>query len=35
MLLHVWSYWLFPIASALLSAWARTVFPQSIRDNFA
>ena len=32
---NVWSDWFFPIASALLSAWVRTVFPESIGDDFA
>ena len=30
MLPHVWSYWFFPIASALLSAWVRAVFPNQL-----
>ena len=35
MLLQVWSYWFFPMASALLRALVRNVFLESIRDDFA
>jgi len=35
LLQHVRSYWFFPIASALLSAWVLAVFPEAIGDDFA
>ena len=32
---HMWSYWFFSVNLALLRAWVRTVFPESIGDDFA
>ena len=31
----MWSYWFFSMNLALLRAWVRTVFPESIEDDFA
>ena len=35
LLQHGWSYWFFSMNKALLSAWDRTVFPESIGDDIA
>jgi hypothetical protein len=35
MLQRWWSYWFFSMNLVLLSAWVRTVVPESIGDDFA